>query len=155
MDPLIVILINISSDIFNSLGPGYNEVIYHKAFEVALRLQRLDYQSEVIVPVFYKGNNIGHGRIDLLINNQLIIELKAVSTINNDSTIIQIKNYMKHYSIMSGLIINFGQSNKINSGELSIKYISGNKIYNFVNNIFVEQISLSIGTSTSTSTMSI
>ena len=155
MDSLIVILVNISSDIFNSLGPGYNEVIYHKAFEVALRLQRLDYQSEVIVPVFYKGNNIGHGRIDLLINNQLIIELKAVSTINNDSTIIQIKNYMKHYSIMSGLIINFGQSNKINSGELSIKYISGNKIYNFVNNIFVEQISLSIGTSTSTSTMSI
>ena len=144
MDPLIVVLINISSDIFNSLGPGYNEVIYHKAFEVALRLQRIDYQSEVVVPVFYKGNNIGHGRIDLLINNQLIIELKAVSTINNDNTITQIKNYMKHYSLINGLIINFGQSNKINSGELGIKYISGNKIYNFVNNIFVEQVIMNV-----------
>ena len=145
MDPLIVILINISSDIFNSLGPGYNEVIYHKAFEVALRLQRLDYQSEVIVPVFYKGNNIGHGRIDLLINNQLIIELKAVSTINNDSTIIQIKNYMKHYSIMSGLIINFGQQTKSNNSELGIKYLSKNnqgiyKYYSLINNVFIESV---------------
>ena len=148
MDPVIIELlsriVNISSDIFISLGPGYNEVIYHKAFEVALRMQGIDYQSEVITPIFYKGNNIGHGRVDLLINNQLIVELKAVSSFNNDTANIQIKNYMKHYSITSGLIINFGQSNKMNNGELNIKYFSGSKIYNFVNNSFIEQVSLDI-----------
>ena len=64
-------LIAISNDIFTSIGPGYNEVIYHKAFEIALRMKNISYQSEVVTPIFYKGFNIGHGRADLIIGNNI------------------------------------------------------------------------------------
>ena len=132
-------LIVITNDIYNSLGPGYNEVIYHRAFEVALRLNAICYESEVIVPVIYKEHTIGHGRIDLIANKQMIIELKAIANLNNSDSIIQIKNYMKQQNITDGLIINFGQSNKNSTGSVSIKYINNlNQIFNFVNGSFVE-----------------
>jgi len=136
MDPVLLELlskmITISTDIYNSIGPGYNEVIYHKAFEVALRLQNINYQSEVVTPIFYKGHNIGHGRVDLKLKD-LIIELKAVNTLNNDA-IIQIKNYMNHYSMNVGLIINFGQTLKTGLG---IVFIANGVIHDFVNGSFV------------------
>jgi len=140
-------IITISNDIFTSIGPGYNEVIYHKAFEIALRIKNISYQSEVVTPIFYKGFNIGHGRVDLIIGNTingmtnplLIIELKAISNFNSDTANIQIKNYMKHYSIKYGVIVNFGQPNKNSNGELNIRYINNEfKIFNLVNNSFIE-----------------
>lgn len=130
-------IIIIANDIFNLVGPGYNENIYHRAFEVALRISGINYQSEVVSPVFYKGYNIGYGKIDLIVNNNLIIELKAIVNFNNDN-VVQIKNYMNHYSINEGLIINFGQPNKNNNGELSIKYINASRIFNLINNVFIE-----------------
>ena len=134
-------LINIAIDIFSCLGPGYNEVIYHRAFEVALRTKGISYQSEVVTPIFYKNSNIGHGRVDLIIDNNLIVELKAVNIFNSETGGIQIQNYMKHYNIQSGLIINFGQKY---SGDLNIRYICNDKgimrIYNFVNGTFVENV---------------
>ena len=81
--------------------------------------------------------NVGHGRVDLIIGNNLIIELKAITNFNSDTANIQIKNYMKHYSIINGLIVNFSQTNKVNNG-LNIKYVSCDKVYNFVNNSFIE-----------------
>jgi len=132
-------LIIITNDIYNSIGPGYNEVIYHRAFEVALRLNTISYESEVVTPIIYKDHNIGHGRVDLIINKMMIIELKAIANLNNADSVIQIKNYMKQHSISDGLIINFGQCNKINNGSISIKYLNNrNQIFNFVNGTFVE-----------------
>ena len=137
-------LTEIAVDIFNTVGSGYNEVIYHNAFEVGLRLRGIRYQSEVIVPIFYNRHNIGHGRIDLLIDNNLIIELKAIGNFNGDTANTQIKNYMKQYSIKDGLVINFGQANKSNSGELNIRYIFKEsetmpvKTFNYTNGSFLE-----------------
>ena len=148
---LLAKIINLSKDIFDNVGPGYNEVIYHKAFEIALRINNIQYQSEVIIPIIYNGFNIGHGRIDLLVldtlnNRNIIIELKAISNFNNDTANIQIKNYMKHHSINEGLIINFGQPSRNSVGELNIKYIVKDsinyRIFNFVNNTFIEQTNI-------------
>jgi len=134
-------IVIIAVDIFNELGPGYNEVVYHKAFEVGLRLKNINYQSEIVTPVFYKGHNIGHGRVDILVNNNFIIELKAIGNFNNDTANTQIKNYMKHYSIREGLIVNFGQQSKNSPGDLNLKYIISengqHSVYNFVNGNFI------------------
>ena len=139
MNKLLNNLIIITNDIYNSLGPGYNEVIYHRAFEVALRLHNLSYDSEVITPILYKGHNIGHGRVDLIVNKVMIIELKAIANLNNMDSIIQIKNYMKQHNIADGLVINFGQCNKTTTGSVGIKYINNNnQIFNFINGTFVE-----------------
>ena len=136
---LIQELTNIALEIYTTIGPGYNEVVYHRAFEVGLRLKNINYQSEIVTPIFYKGHNIGHGRVDLLVNNNFIIELKAISNFGNDTANIQIKNYMKHYSIKYGVIVNFGQPNKNSNGDLNIRYINNEfKIFNLVNSSFIE-----------------
>jgi len=135
-------LVLISNDIYNSLGPGYNEIIYHRAFEVALRLSGVQYESEVVTPVFYNGHNVGHGRVDLKLDN-FIIELKAINTLNNDA-IIQIKNYMKHYSINSGMIINFTQFAKNGNGTLGIILLKNGIIYDFTNGNFIPRNELNI-----------
>ena len=128
-------LVCIAADIYTSLGPGYNEVIYHRAFEVALRLSNIPYESEVVTPVFYKGYNVGHGRVDIKLAN-IIIELKAINTLNNDA-LIQTKNYMSQHNIDTGMIINFGQSTKGTIKNLGIILIQGQVIYDYVNNSFV------------------
>jgi GxxExxY protein len=131
-------IVLIANDIYSSLGPGYNEVVYHRAFEVALRLSSIKYESEVVTPVIYKGHTIGHGRVDLKLEN-LIIELKAVNTLNNDS-IIQIKNYMNYYSMNIGLIVNFGQS----KSGLSIILLQNGVIYDLVNGTFIARNELTV-----------
>jgi len=142
MNSLIQEIVTIAADIFNSLGPGYNEVVYHNAFEVGLRLKNINYQSEIVTPIFYKGHNVGHGRVDILVNSSMILELKAISNFNNETANVQIKNYMKHYSIKEGLIINFGQQTKNSYGELNLRYIFFDnnlfKVFNFINGIFTE-----------------
>ena len=140
MDILIPQLVLIAHDIYNSLGPGYNEVIYHRAFEVALRISGIQYESEVITPVFYKGACVGHGRVDLKLNN-LIIELKAINILNNDA-LIQIKNYMNQHSINNGLIVNFGQNTKCSGKNLGIILIKNQDIYDYTNSTFVPRIEL-------------
>ena len=122
-NPILQQLIFIANDIYTSLGSGYNEVVYHRSFEVALRLHGINYQSEVITPVMYKGISVGHSRVDLIVNG-FIVEFKAINYLNNDA-IIQTKNYMKHYSISQGLVINFNQKNT----AIDIKYINGDSIY--------------------------
>ena len=131
-------LVCIAADIYTSLGPGYNEVIYHRAFEVALRLSNIPYESEVVTPVFYKGYNVGHGRVDIKLAN-IIIELKAINTLNNDA-VIQTKNYMNHYSISTGLVINFGQS----KSGLGIILINNGIVHDFVNGTFVPRNELTM-----------
>ena len=134
-------IITLAYDIYNSIGPGYNEVIYHRAFEVALRWKGLQYESEVITPIVYQNHTIGHWRVDIIVNKSVIIELKAIANLNNTEAIIQIKNYMKQHNINNGLIINFGQCNSKNiNGSIGIKYLSGNQIFNFENGNFIENL---------------
>lgn len=142
MESLINEMVIITHDIYNSIGPGYNEVVYHRAFEVALRLKAIMYETEVVTPIIYQSHVIGHGRVDLIVNKVMIIELKAIANLNNNDSIIQIKNYMKQHTINNGLIINFGQSGKNNTGSISIKYINGNKVFNFENGQFTENINI-------------
>ena len=139
MDILIPQLVLIAHDIYNSLGSGYNEVIYHRAFEVALRISGIQYESEVITPVFYKGACVGHGRVDLKLNN-LIIELKAINVLNNDA-LIQIKNYMIQHSINNGLIVNFGQNTKSSGKNLGIILVKDQIIYYYTNETFIQSSS--------------
>ena len=138
MDQSVSHLVYIATDIYTSLGPGYNEVIYHRAFEVALRLSGISYESEVVTPIFYKNFNVGHGRVDIKLPD-VIIELKAINTLNNDA-IIQTKNYMNHYTIHSGIIINFGQS----KSGLGIILIQNGGIHDFINGSFITRNEITI-----------
>ena len=116
----------IAKDIFNELGEGYDECIYHKAFEVGLRLNKIDYESKSIVPVSYKGYNVGEQEIDLIIripNNEMIIELKSIPEVLEDDKA-QLHRYMKLLRAKRGLLINFTQCGRAKKKDYSKLYTS-------------------------------
>ena len=96
----------IAEDIWTRLGPGYSESVYHSAFEVALRDRGWYYETERIVPVYYRGQNVGHVRADLIVDKHTVIELKSISRLNSVCRI-QIRNYMKLLGLHKGYLINF------------------------------------------------
>jgi GxxExxY protein len=101
---------SISHDIWESLGPGYSESVYHSAFEVALRNQGIYYETERIIPVFYSGQNVGNVRADLIIDRKVVVELKSVARLT-DAYRIQTKNYMTLLDLKTGYLINFPDKN--------------------------------------------
>lgn len=110
-DPFERKLRNIVNDIYKELGPGHRECVYHRAFEYELRTRWIDYECEVVVPLFYKGHFISHMRLDLVIAKTYIVELKATKSLKDEDTS-QLRRYMKATGIPKGLLVNFW------SGEL-------------------------------------
>jgi len=116
----------IAKDLYNELGEGYQECIYHKAFEVGLRINNINYESKSIIPVFYKGYNVGEQEIDLIIRipkNEMIVELKAEPQIIDDFKA-QLHKYMKLLKASNGLLINFTQCGKSKKTDYSKLYTS-------------------------------
>lgn len=107
----------IARDIWQSLGPGYSESVYHCAFEVGLRDRIIPYETERIVPVFYKGQNIGHVRADIIVDRKIVIELKSVSRLT-EAYRIQTRNYLKLLDLDEGYLINFPDKN----GSMEIEH---------------------------------
>ena len=82
------------NQVFHELGPGYSERVYHNALEVLLRKNNIPYETERIIPIVFQGHTIGNLRGDLIIDNKLIIELKAVKGLSPQN-VIQANNYIK------------------------------------------------------------
>ena len=98
--------IELAQDIWKSLGPGYSERVYHNAFEIALREEGLSYESERILPVCFRGHNVGNLRADLIVSGKFILELKSTSRLKDEFRN-QIRNYMKLTGLKAGVLINF------------------------------------------------
>lgn len=109
-------IIKLSENIINELNTGFNEVIYQNALKLELRLMGIHYETEVIIPILYKGFTIGHGRADIIIKNNknypdIIIELKSINTLNGKETQ-QLSNYLRYTGIKDGILINFNQKTR-------------------------------------------
>jgi GxxExxY protein len=85
---------------------GYPEDVYRRSMVVELRSQGLRVEQEVPVEVTYKGESVGKGRIDLLVEGVLIVELKTVEALS-DVHVAQVITYLKATGRKLGLIINF------------------------------------------------
>ena len=88
------------------LGPGFLEKVYEKALMVELKLRGLSAKSQVPVSVDYKGENVGEYFADIVVENQIIIELKAVDSLQNIHEA-QLLNYLKAAGYKVGLLVNF------------------------------------------------
>jgi GxxExxY protein len=97
---------NISKKIFEKLGPGYSERVYHNAFEVELRLAGIQYETEKILPVIYEGHTIGNLRADLIVDGRTIVELKSVPRLKDEFRN-QVRNYGRLTGLESGYLVNF------------------------------------------------
>ena len=104
----------LAKDVFKALGSGYSEDIYEKAMEVALRLEKIPYENQRVLPIFYKNFAIGTSRPDLIINDtkgneKIIIELKAVSSSLGKKEEVQLQKYLERLKMKKGILINFPQ----------------------------------------------
>ena len=88
------------------LGPGFLEGVYQKALKLELKQRGLDVQSEVPVNIAYKGHLVGEHRLDLLVNNTVILELKAQQRLPLSAEP-QLINYLKATGKPVGILVNF------------------------------------------------
>ena len=93
-------------DVHRSLGPGFLEVIYAKAFEVELAARRIHFERELSVPVFYRGVEVGRHRIDLLVARTIVVELKAIRALENVHFAV-VRSYLSALGLEHGLLLNF------------------------------------------------
>jgi len=93
--------------VYNTLGFGFLESVYEKALGVELATQGLQCATQVPIQVFYEGHNVGDFLADVVVEGQLILELKSVSQLLPVHEV-QLVNYLKATNRESGLLINFG-----------------------------------------------
>lgn len=95
--------------VHGELGYGFSEKVYEKAFVIALREAGFKVDEQIALKVFYHGQLIGEYIADLLVNDVILIELKAVSQIAEEHEA-QLLSYLKASEIEVGYVMNFGKS---------------------------------------------
>ena len=99
-------VIGAAIEVHRHLGPGYLENIYEEALALELQHKNMVFQRQYPIYVSYKGKSVGEGRIDLLIENTLIVELKTVDNFSPIHTA-QVISYLKSLDLTLGLLLNF------------------------------------------------
>jgi len=100
-------IIGCAMEVHNILGNGFQEVIYQRALAQEMLLQGLSFVHEQPMQISYKGRNIGSRRADFFVEEQVLVELKAVISLQ-DVHLAQAINYLEAYGKEIGLLINFG-----------------------------------------------
>ena len=120
----------LAEEVFAALGSGYEEAVYEKAMEVAFRLEKIPYENQRGLPVFYKNFAVGMSKPDLIITDvegkeKIILELKATSSETGMKEEVQLQKYLQSLKMKKGIIINFPQTNKDGPGaEIEFKEVS-------------------------------
>ncbi|MBV8878559.1 MAG: GxxExxY protein [Planctomycetaceae bacterium] len=107
-DPLTECIICCVVAVHRTLGPGFLESVYRKALLIELRNSSLRADTEREFPVFYAGQEVGRHRLDLLVEDQVILELKTVEALN-PSHYAQVRFYLKATGLRKALLINFSK----------------------------------------------
>jgi GxxExxY protein len=92
-------------EVHKALGPGFLESIYQRAMEFALGHRGIRFQRQKEVYVYFEGENLGVQRLDLLVEEQVILELKAVKALE-DIPFAQVRSYLKATGLRVGLLLN-------------------------------------------------
>lgn len=100
------IVIGLAIDVHRQLGPGFVEPIYHRALLISLDRAGIPYRSQVPVEVVFQGVTVGTHRIDIVVNDQIILELKSVRRLL-DVHFAQIRSYLRASGLKVGLVFNF------------------------------------------------
>lgn len=110
-----------AKSVYESLGTGHSESVYHRAMEVELRFHDICYESKVTLPIVHRGLTVGYGEADLIVYERnvdgtvavpgVIVELKAVTHEPREVERAQLMGYLRSrgWPDASGVIINFRQ----------------------------------------------
>jgi GxxExxY protein len=100
-------IIGCAIKVHNELGPGFPEYIYQRALEIEFRNSSLQNVREKEHPVYYRTELVGKRRVDFVVEEKIMVELKAVDKLN-DLSFSRSLNYLKAFKLEIGLLINFG-----------------------------------------------
>jgi GxxExxY protein len=100
-------IIGCAIKVHNTLGAGFQEVIYQRSLAIEMKKQQLLFERELEIKIYYDNIEVGTRRVDFLVDNKVIIELKALSALD-DIHLAQTLNYLEASKLEVGLLINFG-----------------------------------------------
>jgi GxxExxY protein len=100
-------IIGCAMKVHSTLGSGFQEVIYQRALAVEMGKNLLDYCREMEMTIYYDGIDIGTRRVDFFVEQKIMVELKAVSALD-EFHLAQALNYLEAYDLPIGLLISFG-----------------------------------------------
>jgi GxxExxY protein len=106
-DDLTYQIIGCAMKVHSFLGNGFQEVIYQRALEIEFKKANISYARELEMHIVYYGQEIGTRRVDFLVENEVVVELKAIISLE-DVHLAQGLNYLVAYKMDKGLLINFG-----------------------------------------------
>jgi GxxExxY protein len=107
-DPVTAQIIAAAIEVHRILGPGLLESVYEEALCHELMLRNVPFERQKEVDVIYKGTIIKGQRLDLIVNNEVVVEIKSVRKLEDVFTA-QILSYLKSTGFKRGLLINFGE----------------------------------------------
>ncbi len=108
-DPLTQRIIGAAIDVHKHLGCGLLEAIYEQALCYEFELRGLRFQRQVAVDVVYKGKTITGQRLDLVVEREVVIEIKSLTKLPDFATA-QVLSYLKATKLKRGLLFNFGEN---------------------------------------------
>ena len=100
-------IIGCAMKVHSTLGNGFQEVIYQRCLAIEMEKQGLGFARELEMTIYYEGIEVGMRRVDFLVDNKIMVELKALSKLE-DVHLAQALNYLEAYKLETGLLINFG-----------------------------------------------
>ncbi len=107
-DPLTEAIIEAIIAVHRTLGPGFLESVYQRALVIELRDRGLTVANEMEVPITYRGQLVGRHRLDLIINDSVILELKTVEDLSK-AHYAQVRSYLKATGLPVALLVNFSK----------------------------------------------
>lgn len=108
MDELTEKIIGAAIEVHSILGPGLLEAIYGEALYCEFDLRDIKYQKQVECDIVYKGYTIRGQKLDLLVENEVVVEIKSLTKMP-EVALAQVLSYLKATNLKRGLIINFGE----------------------------------------------
>ncbi len=111
-DPLTERIIGAAIEVHKILGPGLLESIYEEALCHEFDLQNIKYDKQFPVDVMYKEKKISGQRLDLIVEKDVVVELKSLQKLPEISTA-QLLSYLRATNLKRGLLLNFGQTRLI------------------------------------------
>ena len=107
IDDLTKHIIGAAYRVYNALGFGFLESVYEKSLMIELKKLSINAHSQKPVKVYYDGHIVGDFYADILVDEQVIVELKSVAQLNTAHEV-QVVNYLHATQVENGLLINFG-----------------------------------------------
>ena len=102
-------IINSAIEVHKKLGPGFLESIYQEALPIQLKKDGMRVEKQKEIDIYYDNQQVGIHRLDLVIDEEIIIELKTVKDFD-ESHIAQVISYLKATGLKIGLLLNFSKA---------------------------------------------